>query len=48
MVMYTVFVDSYSSYSSVYSVLCIQCIAALPKKGSETVTFSLLVNTSHI
>lgn len=31
---------------SVLCVLCIQRIAAQPKKGSETVTFSHLVNTA--
>lgn len=31
-----------------YSLLCIQRIAAQPKKDSETVTFSPLVNTAAI
>ena len=46
MITYTAFVGSYSSCSSVCSVLCIQRFAAQPKKGSETVTFSPLVNTA--
>lgn len=33
---------------SVFCALCIQCVAAQPKKGSETVTFSPLVNTAAI
>ena len=46
LIWYTVLVELYSSSSSVYSLFCVFSVCSSAKKGSETVTFSLQVNTA--